>query len=124
MRKACLDKMAYVQDSNAAEQMQGTSGVVPECVMVWTVNKDCHQHVIGQSYEKETLVRVSQFVGGLADPRLALALAWLGSSHVEGCSSRQLGELCIRTLVYAGNIPGTLVLRLEWTIVGLHMWQS
>ena len=27
--------MTYIQDSNAAEQMQGASRVVPECVIVW-----------------------------------------------------------------------------------------
>ena len=65
IRKTCLDKMVYVQDSDTTEQMQGAIRVVPECVTVWTVNKDRHQHVAGQSYEKETLVRVIQFVGGL-----------------------------------------------------------
>ena len=43
MREAYLDKLANVQDSDAMEQMQGTSGVVPECVKVWAVNKDARK---------------------------------------------------------------------------------
>ena len=39
-RGIAFDKMAYVQDSDALKQMQGASGVVPECVTMWTVNKD------------------------------------------------------------------------------------
>ena len=59
MKEACLDKMVYVQDSDAAKQIQGASKVLPECVIVWAVNKDWHQHVARQSYGKETLMGVS-----------------------------------------------------------------
>ncbi|GFZ03394.1 hypothetical protein Acr_16g0000180 [Actinidia rufa] len=38
VRKACLDKMANVQDNDVAEHMQGASGVVPECVTVYADN--------------------------------------------------------------------------------------
>ena len=31
--------MANVQDSDVAEKMQGTSGIVPKCVIVWALNK-------------------------------------------------------------------------------------
>ncbi|GFY91443.1 hypothetical protein Acr_07g0016390 [Actinidia rufa] len=74
MRKTCLAKVANVQDSDVAEQMQGASGVVPECVTVWAVNIDWHQRVAGQSYEKEN-TRGNQSVRGWlgADPRMALA---------------------------------------------------
>ena len=47
IRETCLDKMANVQDTDDAEQIKGTSGVVPECVTVWVVNMDWHHHVVG-----------------------------------------------------------------------------
>ena len=55
--------------------MQGSSGVMPECVPVWAVNIDWHQRVTGQSYENGN-TRVNQLVCGWlgADSRLALAL--------------------------------------------------
>ena len=42
MREVCFDKMAYVQNSDALKQMQGRSGEMPECGIVWVVNKE-HQ---------------------------------------------------------------------------------
>ena len=69
--------------------MQGTNGDVYECVTVWEMNMDWHQHVAGQSYEKRTLVGVSYFMSGLVRTQ-----DWnghgLGSGHAEGRSQRQL----------------------------------
>ncbi|GFZ11707.1 hypothetical protein Acr_23g0000920 [Actinidia rufa] len=45
--------------------MQGTSGDVSECVIVWVVNMDWHQHVAGQS-GKQRFMGMNQFVGGLS----------------------------------------------------------
>ena len=39
MREACLDKMAYVQDSDTLKQMKGKSGAMLECGIVRAVNK-------------------------------------------------------------------------------------
>ena len=40
MREACLDKMAYVQDSDNFKKMQGRSKAMPECEIVWAMNKE------------------------------------------------------------------------------------
>ena len=76
MAKACIDKVANFYDSDAVEQIQGASGVMPECVKMWAVNIDWHQRVAGQSYENEN-TRGNQLVRGWlgADPRLALSLS-------------------------------------------------
>ena len=83
MREACLDKVANVQDSDAVEKMQGTSGVVLECVTMWVVYKD------GQQIKPEAVM--------------------LGSCReVTFCRVQQLGELCLRTLVFARTLKGHL----------------
>ena len=66
--------------------MEGTSGDVSECVTVWATNMDWHQRVAGQS-GRQRFMGMNQFVGGLVRTQ---GWHWIGSSHAEGCNSRQL----------------------------------
>ncbi|GFS34781.1 hypothetical protein Acr_00g0035970 [Actinidia rufa] len=84
MREACLDKVANVQDSDAAAQMQGTSGVVPECVTMWVVNKD------GQQIKPEAVI-----LGSCRQLHSAKCSSFIGlhswQAYVRTDSPRQLG---------------------------------
>ncbi|GFY87400.1 hypothetical protein Acr_05g0010390 [Actinidia rufa] len=64
-RKACLDKVANVQDRDAAYQMQGASRVVPECAKVRAVNMTSISMLLGRHARRKILVGINQFVGGL-----------------------------------------------------------
>ena len=117
--------------------MQSTSGVAPECVTLWDVNKDGRttfskvqearpmhwtwtgtSMLLGSHTGKQTLVGT---IAGHLDSSVACLRTPGACVHrqtdnykqlwvlaVTFCREQQLLELCLRTLVFAGTLQGHL----------------